>query len=266
MNETNPIPKKLFLFVFYFFSMYILSTIIAILLFITLRYLFPNNPNNNTFAMTITNIVIYSILSFVILFTLDRYFAHYFKDFKKKFLYYVGLAIAGWIFNLFLTIIIEIIMQLLEFTSRETQNQEAIVDSLKYPLLAIPVIIFGAPIVEEIIFRGIIFNYARNLKLPKKLNIVLAFILSSSLFGLIHVFTAFLQSHDYTELILGIPYISAGFVLTLLYYLTNNIFVPMLMHFIQNCFSVFLILILPYLPMEPPSKIVYILSQLIPFI
>lgn len=265
MNDItkNDIPNKLFLILSYFFSMYILSTIIAIPLLITFRMLNPNNPNTQTFVMTLTNLLVYAIMSFVFLFVLKKYYLQQLHAFKNKFLYFIVLAFVGWIISLFLNVFIENLMELFNFTPRTSQNQEAIIESFKYPLITIPMIIFGAPIVEETIFRGVIFNFARNLKLPYKINIVLAFILSSTLFGMIHVFSAYLMSGDPTELLLGITYAVVGFVLTLLYFITDNIFVPMLMHFIQNSFSVIVILLIPLFPTLPPAKIAYFMAQLI---
>ncbi|QVK18898.1 CPBP family intramembrane metalloprotease [Mycoplasmatota bacterium] len=261
--KTNDVPNKLLLILTYFFSMYILAIVIGTITFFTLRTLYPNNPNNKTLMLTLTNLLVYAIMSFIFIFILKNYYSNQFQAFKKKFAFFLAIAIASWICSLFLNVVIEQIMELLNFKSRASQNQEAIIESFKYPLLAIPMIIFGAPIVEETIFRGVIFNFARNLKLPYKINIILAFILSSTLFGLIHVFSAYLSTGDSSELLLGISYAAAGFVLTLVYYLTNNIFVPMLMHFIQNSFSVIIILLYPLLQTEPPTKIVYILAQLI---
>lgn len=267
MNEINSkdIPNKLLLVLFYLFALYIFSTIIIIISIVSLRYFYPNNPNNINFASTLTNLFSYMLLFFGFLFILKAYYTNQFNQFKKRFVYFFLLAVAGWFFSYFLNIIIEIIMMLFDFELRDSENQEAIIESFKYPLLIIPMVTLGAPLVEETIFRGVIFNYARNLKLPKKLNIVLAFFLSSSLFGMIHVFSAYLTSGDPTELILGITYISTGFVLTLLYYLTNNIFVPMLAHFFQNIFASIMILLLPYLesllPEESLTQIVYILFK-----
>lgn len=262
----NNMPKKLFLIIFYFITMYIVANLLAIILYGSLLVSYPNNPNNENLAMTLTNLLCYAIMVFTFLFVLDNYFKDHFYHFKKKFFYYIGIAIAGWFFYLFLNVIINMIMEMTQFVQRDTQNQEAIVETLKYPLLSIPMIVIGAPIVEEVIFRGVIFNFAKNLKLPHKLNIVLAFILSSSLFGLIHVLTAYIISGDYTELILGIPYIAAGFALTLVYYLTNNIFVPIVMHGIQNGVSVFALLLLGLLPEEPPMKMVALIQYLFPYL
>lgn len=256
MNQnTNDIPRKLFLMIIYVLTMYIFATIFAILILHTLRVAFPNNPNNYNFTLTLTNLLCYAIMVFTFLFALDKYLYDEFQFFKKRFIYFLGIAFAGWIFNIFLGTIIEIIMELVKFTPRASQNQEAISETLKYPLLAIPMIVIGAPIVEEIIFRGVIFNFAKNLKLPGKLNIILAFVLSSSVFGLIHVLMASITSGDTSELILGIPYIAAGFVLTLVYYKTKNIFVPIAMHMIQNGFAVIVMLLFKFLPNFLPEEI-----------
>lgn len=263
IQKNYDIPRKLLLFITYVLTMYIVAILIAIILNIIFLTLYPNNPNNGVFVGTLTNLLCYALMVFVFLFVLEKYFYDEFQNFKKRFLHFVGIAIAGWFLNMFLSMFINVIMQLVDFVPRESQNQQAISETLKYPLLAIPMIVIGAPIVEEVIFRGVIFNFARNLKLPHKLNIVLAFILSSSLFGLIHVFSAYLISGDKTELILGIPYIAAGFALTLVYYFSNNIFVPIITHCIQNTLAVIVMLLLRFMPEQIPVKLVYILKEII---
>ncbi|HEY8364362.1 MAG TPA: type II CAAX endopeptidase family protein [Haloplasmataceae bacterium] len=263
MNDypRNDVPKKLFMFIFYCLTMYLLSSGIALLIYVILLRMYPNNPNNYTFTITLTNLLCYALMVFVFLFATHDYLAQEFSAFKSRFFKFLGIAIGGYILNIILSSIIQGFLASLDII-RESQNQQAIEETFKYPILAIPVVLIGAPIVEELVFRGIIFNFASNLKLPKKLNIVLAFVLSSTLFGLIHVFSAFLSSHDYTELLLGLPYIAAGFSLTLVYYKTNNLIVPMLMHFIQNFISVIVILLIDMFPQQPPVKMVSFITFL----
>ncbi len=264
--KNYDIPNKLSLALLYLLSMGILGGLIASSVYQLMLTYYPNNPNNQPFTMSLTNLLAYVIMTFFFLYILRNYYYEQFQTFTKRFFYFAVIALAGFIFNIFLTLFINIFLEIVGFTMRESQNQEAIVDTLKYPLIAIPMIIFGAPIVEETIFRGVVFNFFRNRKLPKKLNLILAFFFSSSLFGMIHVFDAFIASGDYTELVLGLTYISAGFVLTLLYYLTNNIFVPMLMHFIQNSFSVLMILLMQIFPTPAPIRPFSIVMELLSLI
>src|SRR5690554_5567782 len=134
MNQiTYDIPKKLFLTITYILTMYIISNLIAIILYGTLLFSFPNNPNNENFTMTLTNLICYSIMVFTFLFVLEKYLHDEFQIFKKRFLYFIGIAIAGWMLNIFLNIFINIIMELVNFVPRDSQNQVAITETLKYP-------------------------------------------------------------------------------------------------------------------------------------
>ncbi len=271
MNEItlnqNDIPKKLFLILFYFFTMYVIGTLIAVVLMVSLRLTNPNNPNNLLFVSTLTNLLAYTLMFFVFLFVINDFYSKQIKAFSNKIVYFLFIAFIAWVFSYILNIVIEAIMELVKFVPRASENQDAIVESFKYPLLSIPMIIFAAPLVEETVFRGVIFNFVRNIKLPGKLNIILAFFLSSCLFGMIHVVPAFISSKDPTELVLGITYASTGFVLTAVYYYTKNIFASITMHFMQNCFATFVILVLPYLeklmPNDSTPKIAYILAKMI---
>lgn len=253
MEKTryNDIPHKLLLGLTYLIIMSVIGGIITFIIYQIMLNAHPNNPNNEIFTITLANFLSYFLLAFVFVFVLRDYYKNEFQSFSKNILLYLGFAIGGFILNYFLSAVIQEIYNAVGFESRDTANQETISETLKYPLLSIPMIIFGAPLVEETIFRGVVFNYFRNLKLKNNLNIILGFIFSSSLFGLIHVFSTFLTTGDVTELILVLPYVAAGFVLTLLYYKTNNLFVPMLMHFLQNSFAVVVILFfLPLLQSE----------------
>lgn len=249
-THINDIPKKLPLGLTYLIVMNVVGGIVFLIAYKIMLIIHPNNPNNEIFSMTLANFLAYYILTFVFVLLLREFYKSEFIVFKKKIFTYFGIAIVGYFCNLFLSSIIQSIYNLFDFTPRDTVNQESIAETLKYPLLSIPMIIFGAPLVEETIFRGVIFNACKNLKLKNNLNIILGFILSSSLFGLIHVLSAFLSTGDVTELILVFPYVAAGFVLTFLYYKTGNLFVPMLMHFLQNSIAVALMLLLQLFTFE----------------
>jgi len=93
--------------------------------------------------------------------------------------------------------------------------------SRQFPLfLIIPVII--APVLEELIFRKIIFG-----TLHKRMNFFFAALLSSIIFGIIH------QEPEHILI-----YSSMGFVFAYLYVRTKRIIVPIIVHTAMNSASV----------------------------
>lgn len=93
--------------------------------------------------------------------------------------------------------------------------------SRQFPLfLIIPVII--APVLEELIFRKIIFG-----ALHKRMNFFFAALLSSIIFGIIH------QEPEHILI-----YSSMGFVFAYLYVRTKRIIVPIIVHTAMNSASV----------------------------
>lgn len=102
-----------------------------------------------------------------------------------------------------------------------SENTELIMDLVRQsPYVVLAIVIVG-PILEEIIFRKIIFG-----QLYKKTNFWIAGITSSLLFALAHA--------DGHLIIYG----SIGLVLCLLYWKTKRIFVSMIAHGSMNAFAV----------------------------
>lgn len=101
-----------------------------------------------------------------------------------------------------------------------------------------PLIIVGTvllvPPVEEIMFRGLIFGSLYNRR-P-----VLAYILSSVLFSLIHLL-GYIQVYTPTEFLLAfIQYLPAGFILAWTYVRADTIFAPILLHALINSIAIFI--------------------------
>lgn len=113
-----------------------------------------------------------------------------------------------------------------------TENQEAIAQILDTNLLYtfFTVNIF-APIVEELVFRGGLYNI-----LLKTNGKFMALFLSSSIFGFLHVFSA-LMSQNYMEIFAGLAYVAIGLVIGFAYYKTNNILICIGIHFVNNFVS-----------------------------
>ncbi len=140
---------------------------------------------------------------------------------------------AGFAAN-FLAIIINL---MLNTPNQISMNQLSINKMLFLNPLAAGLMIFAAvfigPVVEELAFRKSIFGFIRNQKT--------ALIVSSVLFGAIHIVGELITLDFIGALTSGISYIAAGFVFGYIYTNANkNIYIPILTHIGYNAVSVIL--------------------------
>ena len=122
-----------------------------------------------------------------------------------------------------------------------SNNQEAIITLAGIgPLTQISLILFSvflAPFTEEILFRRVLYKW-----LEKKSSRVLAVLLASILFGLIHGLT------ELSNPIVLLPYVAVGIILQIFYIRSQTLFVPIIMHSVFNLVGVTVILITTYFP------------------
>lgn len=117
-----------------------------------------------------------------------------------------------------------------------SENQQAISQIVQsYPIVMIITTVIFAPILEEMIFRGIVFGWLYEFH-PK-----LAHILSGFLFGFMHIMTAVLAG-SFSEWTQIFSYFFMGVVLSFLYEKRNNIYVPIGAHILNNLISIVLIM------------------------
>ncbi len=123
----------------------------------------------------------------------------------------------------------------LAFGGASDSENQVLVESLldAYPVIMSFCTVVLAPILEEMIFRGILFSWAYEYN-PK-----LAHIISAFLFGFVHVMSSVLAG-DLSEMIQIFPYIFTGLVLSYLYEKHNNICVPIGAHAMNNLISIIL--------------------------
>ena len=106
-------------------------------------------------------------------------------------------------------------MPLLDFTPES-------VDPLTYLLEVVSSVIF-APILEELVFRGILFN-----RLKIRTGIIAAMIISSAIFAIGHEFGGITSAFLF------------GMCMCIIYLKTDNILMTMSIHFINNLVAVIL--------------------------
>lgn len=93
---------------------------------------------------------------------------------------------------------------------------------------ALSISVFIAPIVEEVLFRGIVFGGIR------RKSRTWAYIISISLFSICHVWQYAVAYQDASMLIYAIQYIPAAYALAWSYERTNCIWIPIFLHMLVN--------------------------------
>lgn len=227
-------------------ALYFFDVLIYVPYFIML-YLFGNPTNqldSNVFA-TIAQLITILICTTIIMIVLKPKF----KDIKDGFknpniILYIFVCIGAsigmsYVLSILDTIIFERILNLPPTTTNANQSSIELLFA-KSPVIAMLLVVVGAPIIEELIFRYFIFGgIARK-------NVVLAFIMSGLIFGLVHMgitISEFVQSgfsdtasliNDFRQLP---DYIGSGVVFCYVYYKTKTILTPILGHAVHNLIS-----------------------------
>ena len=156
-------------------------------------------------------------------------------DFKNKYKEYLELAVRYWVVGLVLMIISNGIISSL--TPVELPENEQAVRGLinVIPIIMTSLILFTAPIIEEFIYRKVLYDL-----IPFK---ALYIIISSLTFGLAHVLGMASSLFSYLYLI---PYAILGAIFAIAYVKTKNIFVTISMHFVHNLFTIITIFLMKW--------------------
>lgn len=119
-----------------------------------------------------------------------------------------------------------------------TSENQILIESMlqQLPLLMILTVTILAPILEEFVFRLLLFTGFY------KKSRWLAYLVSAGSFGLLHVFQSMLQG-NIAEIFMVFPYLFMGAGLCFLYEKADNIFAPMLAHGIINTISVVMLMV-----------------------
>ncbi len=124
------------------------------------------------------------------------------------------------------------------------------VDDLIIYIIAYIIRIFTSciigPFIEEILFRGILFNF-----LSKRINIILSALITTVIFSLIHF-----------NIPLCVFALVTGFFFVYFYIKTNNLFIPIIMHSFCNLMSLFIL----FVPISLFTIILYITLTIVIFI
>ena len=209
-----------------------LKNIIIATILIAMQFVFPfifvialtlmgiNIDPNDTKTIMILNLIINLIFMFVVAIVYFNSIISDFKDFKANIKKYFKENIKYWLFGIVLMYIINIILIYYIYGSNSANESQVQEQILNFPFYMAFSIAIYAPFVEELIYRKSIRNVFNNE--------MLYILISGFLFGASHI------AMDPTQYLYILPYGIVGAMFAKTYYKTDNIFVPIMFHFIHN--------------------------------
>lgn len=176
--------------------------------------------------------VFYSSFFLVAVIAFRKVFVSEIKAFKENYEKYLMWVAIFLIIALVLMIASAITLD--SFGVGESDNQEAIDKSIaKYGILHILTVCIFCPVVEEVFYRGILFEVLKG-KVSNTIRGVFAILLTSLLFAFAHVSVIGFTVDD---LLANIPVFMLGLSITALYFKTDNIICSILLHIIINSYA-----------------------------
>lgn len=209
------------------FIYFIASAIMNIFISFT-GFVFPDGYEQSDMFLALNNFLLYVVLTIFVLYIYNKIFANQIKETfsnGEKITHFIALVFVAFIISMVVNYVSSLILEYLNVG--ESNNQAALRPLVvNYAYLMIPATVIGAPIVEEFIFRKAIFDVIPNQ--------IIAFIVSSFSFGLIHVLSSLLVG-DFGDLYNIIVYGAMGAVFSGLYVVSKkNIVYPIALHAAQN--------------------------------
>lgn len=175
-------------------------------------------------SQAVSNLVIYLILFFSLIFIFRKELVEDFKKLKSKILKSLIIMVVFGIVLYFSSYLISLLYG--KFGIGDSNNQELIVRMVKInPFVVFFSVVILAPVSEELIFRKSIYNVTNNK--------VVFYICSTLIFGLIHM-TSTSTENMLNWFLMLIPYCLSGLILATAYERTDNIYVSIVAHAINN--------------------------------
>jgi membrane protease YdiL (CAAX protease family) len=223
MNDEKISPAEVFRNALIFFGMFFL--VICGFQFIPLMYIKNNSSILTNIISTIAYFLIYGVLIWIAIACYKRYGRH---SIKQKF---GGYEFKNAIIFYGISIVLEVILSfanMLIYNQTDSANQKAINEMMNNNNFTLVLMLFGvvilSPILEELVFRGILMDTVFQ-PTAKWLPIIV----SGGLFSLGHApgFNIFFI----------LIYFEMGFFMAYVYKKTGNIKVDIVMHMINNLIS-----------------------------
>ena len=238
MNETNPGPQAGFQqlmthtervlgWIWLPVNTFLLPILAAV-------YVYANPDQLSDGAL---NLVTFAVSAVALLLMLHRFWRESFHRMLDRPGRCLGAMLLGGLVNYALSLAVSPVLLLVLDGAVDNPNNAALLEIAQQDLGMIKAAsVFLAPLVEETLFRGVVFGSLR----PRRR--VLAYALSTGLFSLLHVWQYILVSADASLLVYALQYIPSGVALAYCYERSGSIWTPILLHIILNAMAFTVIL------------------------
>ncbi len=173
--------------------------------------------------------VFYGMLFLAVIIIFRKAFIASVKDFVDNFKKYIGLSVIFFFVTILLMVASAVVID--SFGIGDSSNQQFIDEAIvQYGFLQIITVCLLGPVVEEVFYRGILFEMLKG-KENSIIRNIIAVILTSSIFAFMHVSLA---DFSVTDMIANIPILMLGLTLTTLRCKTDNILCSVIVHISIN--------------------------------
>lgn len=181
------------------------------------------------FSTVELNLVSLLISTVVLMLTMRQFLQASFVRFRAFGTRNLPVLAKGYILRILLNVPILLALSFLIPAELPNPNQDVVTGMVNtYFIPSLFLVVVLAPIVEEILFRGILFS------LLYRRNRTLAYVASTLLFALIHVMIFLVLDFHLHLLLTMLLYIPAGIAFCWTYEKSGNILTPILLHGIMN--------------------------------
>ena len=186
---------------------------------------------DTTISATVQSVIYYYVLFAVTLIVFHKFVARTSRNFADN----LGVACRNILLGLIaLYGLNELVYRLssLVISNRTNLNDTTISAQIQdAPRVTLLIIVFLAPFIEEVLFRGLVFG---NLKSKSR---VVAYLVSCLLFALLHVWQFAVVQQDITYFLLMVQYLVPGAVLAWAYESSGTLWTSIGLHAVANALS-----------------------------
>ena len=186
---------------------------------------------DTTISATVQSVIYYYVLFAVTLIVFHKFIARTSRNFADN----LGVACRNMLLGLIaLYGLNELVYRLssLVISNRTNLNDTTISAQIQdAPRVTLLIIVFLAPFIEEVLFRGLVFG---NLKSKSR---VVAYLVSCLLFALLHVWQFAVVQQDITYFLLMVQYLVPGAVLAWAYESSGTLWTSIGLHAVANALS-----------------------------
>ena len=176
------------------------------------------------------SVMYYGLGFLVVLIGMFRYLKRSFSDIFDHPLYFLQAVVLAYVAKWVLEYAVSFLL-IAVLPEVSNPNQTAITQQTQQntSLMIVAIVLF-APIVEEVLFRGMLFGVVR------RKSRVLAYVLSTVVFAVYHIWKYFLGGFDWTLLLYMLQYVPGGLALAWCYERSGTVWAPIVLHLLNNVF------------------------------